>query len=226
MVARDQQAFIRIRPPQQAGQRSTADEDLDRELICAARDDEIAYARRLIRQGASTMGTDDTNETALHWAAGLGDVEMAKLLLKHGADPNMQSSMGATALHQAAMEGHLEILELFASKGFNACTQSTLTRALANQHTKVVAWLYQNCNVEVYNVFEVDTSIETETGLRTSLLKWLNQGAEERIRSLNYSLITPNHTTCPPAFQNHNVIGHSNLYLGSDAGLLFQSPYL
>lgn len=108
---------------------------------------------------------------ALKGACKYGHLEAVKFLYMNYASMFNEDAMDA--LQQAALGCHLEILGFFASKGFTVDLQSTLIRALVNQQTRVVAWLYQNCMAEEYDFFEEDAKVETETGLNIPLQEWL-----------------------------------------------------
>jgi len=79
---------------------------LDRALIAAAWQNDMATARRLIEQGADVNATDDTVQSAYLIATSEGYRELLELTLAHGADVRSLDSYDGTGLIRAAERGH------------------------------------------------------------------------------------------------------------------------
>ena len=69
---------------------------------------------RLIEEGASVDGIDESNNTPLYIAVGQGHKDVAELLILKGADVNVVCWRGYTPLHwaAAALGGEKELAEL------------------------------------------------------------------------------------------------------------------
>jgi hypothetical protein len=107
-------------------------EDMDRELIDAARDGNLTKVRVLLAGNADLVFTIDENaRTPLHWAASLRDPrlstprayvvsptpEVAELLLANKAEINAQDDTGSTPLHVAAAFGRRDVAEVLLAHG-------------------------------------------------------------------------------------------------------------
>jgi ankyrin repeat protein len=78
---------------------------LDRQLLQAANDRDIASAQRLRKSGANIEARDQQGSTALIIAAGSGNTAMVKLWLENGANAAASDNNHETALIQAARAG-------------------------------------------------------------------------------------------------------------------------
>jgi ankyrin repeat protein len=83
----------------------------------AARRQDAAAVRALIRQRADVKRADAEGMTALHWAAHWGDLPLVRSLLAAGADVNAANRFGVTALHEAATVGQAEIVSALLKAG-------------------------------------------------------------------------------------------------------------
>ena len=82
--------------------------DLDRQLVIAAADGDLAAVTQLLSQGADANADNGFGVTPLYTAADWGNLELVKLLLEHGAEPDSnprtrgRSPWGKTPLMLAA----------------------------------------------------------------------------------------------------------------------------
>lgn len=86
----------------------------------AARRQDAAAVRTLIRQRANVNGTDAEGFAALQWAAHWGDLPLVRSLLSAGADVHAANRFGVTALHEAATIGHAGIVSALLKAGAKA----------------------------------------------------------------------------------------------------------
>ncbi|WP_418060998.1 ankyrin repeat domain-containing protein [Pimelobacter simplex] len=80
--------------------------ELDRRLRDAAWKNDVAQARRLVRQGADVNAKDDTEQSAYLVATSEGYLDLLRLTLRHGAKVNDKDSWNGTGLIRAAERGH------------------------------------------------------------------------------------------------------------------------
>jgi ankyrin repeat protein len=79
---------------------------LDERLRDAAWDDDVARARRLVRQGADVNAKDETEQSAYLIATSEGYLDLLRLTLRHGAHVDDKDSWNGTGLIRAAERGH------------------------------------------------------------------------------------------------------------------------
>lgn len=89
----------------------------DADLVGAAKSNNGAAVRTLLKGGANVNARSLDGSTALLWAAYYNDEATVKLLLGSGADPNAANSYGETALSLAAQNQNLPIAEALVSAG-------------------------------------------------------------------------------------------------------------
>ncbi len=89
-------------------------------LADAARRQDAAAVRTLIRQRANVNRADAEGFTALHWAAHWGDLPLVRSLLAARADVHAANRFGVTALHEAATIGHAGIVSVLLKAGAKA----------------------------------------------------------------------------------------------------------
>lgn len=70
-------------------------------IICAAIDNQIAFAREVISYGAAINSADIFGNTALHYASQEYNLEFISLLLQHGANLEAEDMHGNTPLSTA-----------------------------------------------------------------------------------------------------------------------------
>jgi ankyrin repeat protein len=110
---------------------------IDRELIQAAYENNLAEVRRLLSVGADVNAKGVNDLTPLHWATCYGHVQVFQALLEHGADIEVRTCGGGTPLHLACHNGHLVlVIELIGPNNSDGATTSILgkrkSRAGAN----------------------------------------------------------------------------------------------
>jgi ankyrin repeat protein len=96
---------------------------IDRELIWAARENNLPEVSRLLSVGADVNAKDYHENTPLHWACYKGHVQVFNELLEHGADIEAKNRYGWTSLHYAVSINHLAIVNELLSRGANTETQ-------------------------------------------------------------------------------------------------------
>ncbi|GAA3659859.1 hypothetical protein GCM10022237_19830 [Nocardioides ginsengisoli] len=79
---------------------------LDHQLRDAVWKNDLAAARRLIRQGADVNAKDDTRQSAYLIATSEGHLDLLRLTLRHGAKVDDKDSWNGTGLIRAAERGH------------------------------------------------------------------------------------------------------------------------
>ena len=90
---------------------------LNRALIAAAWDNDVAEAGRLIAESADVNAKDDTVQSAYLIATSEGYVELLNLTLGHGADIASKDSYNGTGLIRAADRGHAEVIAVLLLAG-------------------------------------------------------------------------------------------------------------
>src|SRR6516164_10346526 len=90
-----------------------AAEDLNEQLLIAARKSDVPAVKMLLEKGADVNAKTSYGVTALSFAADRGSLEVVKILLEHGADVNATDTFyHETILARAASQGHAEIVKL------------------------------------------------------------------------------------------------------------------
>lgn len=89
----------------------------DTRVAQAAKRDDAASVRALVRSGADVNGREADGSTALLWAAYQSNVEMVRLLIASRADVNAGNRYGVTPLLQAARVGHTGIVQALLAAG-------------------------------------------------------------------------------------------------------------
>jgi ankyrin repeat protein len=77
----------------------------DTRLVEAAKQDDKAAVRALLKQGIDVATPQGDGATALHWTAYWDDLETTELLIRAGAPVNVANDEGATALWVACANG-------------------------------------------------------------------------------------------------------------------------
>ena len=90
----------------------------DRTAVCdAAKADDLAAVRKLIKDHADVNGAANDGSTALLWAAYHSDAEMTKALLAAGAAVDEANHYGVTPLLQASRNGDVEVMRALLDAG-------------------------------------------------------------------------------------------------------------
>ena len=83
----------------------------------AAKADDLAAVRKLIKDHADVNGPANDGSTALLWAAYHSDAEMTKALLAAGATVDIANHYGVTPLLQASRNGDVEVMRALLEAG-------------------------------------------------------------------------------------------------------------
>jgi ankyrin repeat protein len=92
-------------------------EDLNRELLDAAREGKTSTVKDLLDRGAQVDARDKYGSTPLHRAAIHDHTDIARLLLDRGAEVDARDRDGQTPLHWAARNDHTDIARLLLDRG-------------------------------------------------------------------------------------------------------------
>jgi uncharacterized protein len=96
-----------------------AESDMESELHRAARANDTARIKALLKSGVAIEARDEAQRTALLAATHANAVDAARVLIEAGADVNAKDSIHDTPYLYAAAEGRLEILVLTLKAGAN-----------------------------------------------------------------------------------------------------------
>lgn len=91
----------------------------DQAIVQAAKNQDEATIRALLKRHADVNTPQGDGATALHWAAHWNDLQMVELLIHAGANVNASDDEGATPLSLACLNGSLGIVELLLKAGAN-----------------------------------------------------------------------------------------------------------
>jgi ankyrin repeat protein len=125
----------------------------DQPLVQAAKRNDVAAVRALLKQRADANATEGDGATAIHWAAYHGNVEMLSLLIGGGAKADAANDLAITPLAIAADNAHAPIVERLLELGANpnAASETGVTplmRAARTGSTAAVrALLAKNADV-------------------------------------------------------------------------------
>ena len=116
---------------------------VDRQLIEAVKEGNVAAVRALLESGADVNAQLAGDWTTLMHAARAGHVEVVRLLIEKGANVNAQYPHNWTALMHAANYGHVEVVRVLLASGADVNTQNAdgskaLMIAAKNGHAEVV----------------------------------------------------------------------------------------
>lgn len=113
-------------------------DDLNEELLLAARKGNVGAVRALLDKGADINARSPYGVTPLFFAASNGHVEVVKLLLERGAEVNVKETFyESTALNAATSKGRAQIVKILLDKGAEGREQALVTAAFFG-HTEVV----------------------------------------------------------------------------------------
>jgi ankyrin repeat protein len=97
----------------------------DQPLVQAAKRNDAAEVRRLLRQRVDPDAREGDGATALHWAAYHGSTAIADQLISAGARVDAANDLAITPLAIAADNGHAAIVERLLADGANPNAAST-----------------------------------------------------------------------------------------------------
>lgn len=94
-----------------------AQAQLDRELIVAAKANNVPLASELIQRGGNVNAKDAIQDSAFLYAGAEGFNEVLRLTLAAGADVASTNRYGGTALIPASEHGHVETVQILIDAG-------------------------------------------------------------------------------------------------------------
>lgn len=116
-----------------------AQEDLNEQLLAAARKSDAEAVKALLVKGADVNAKTRYGATALSFAADRGSVEVVKLLLERGAEVNVKDTFyNATPLTWAASKNHPEVTRMLLEKGAQT-KEMAISIAVQSGHTATAA---------------------------------------------------------------------------------------
>ena len=89
----------------------------DLRLVNAAKDQDLAQVRTLLRARPDVNLRSEDGSTALLWAAHWNDLQMAQLLVRAGANANLANDLRMTPLSRACTNGSAELVDLLLKAG-------------------------------------------------------------------------------------------------------------
>ena len=92
----------------------------DRRLVDAAKKNDTAAIRTLLKEKAALDTPANDGTTALHWVVRADDMELTQLLLKSGADVKIADRYGITPIKLAAENGNAAMVEALLKAGADA----------------------------------------------------------------------------------------------------------
>jgi ankyrin repeat protein len=101
----------------QVGVSAVAPAKADVRVVSAARQQNAAAIRTLVKLNADVNAPDAEGMTALHWAAHWNDLDTVRLLLAAGAKAAAPNRYGVTALHEAATLGNAVMVNVLLRAG-------------------------------------------------------------------------------------------------------------
>ncbi len=146
VVGRTAAGVVSETPAEAAAQASRRGSRLNRALVEAAEDGDIADVQDLLERGADVNAAVDGDGSPLIAAARSGSRALVMLLLDRGADVNMVVEGDGNPLIMAAAEGHAAIVELLLARGADVNTvvpsdETALIQASGNGHLAIVQLL-------------------------------------------------------------------------------------
>jgi len=150
-----------------------AAEDLNEQLLIAARKSDVPAVKMLLEKGADVNAKTSYGVTALSFAADRGSLEVVKVLLEHGADVNATDTFyHETILARAASQGHAEIVRVLLEKGATPA-DSALDWAVEKGYVEVVKAILEKGKVkpETLSSAWADATKEKKTEIAELLKK-------------------------------------------------------
>ena len=180
-------------------------ENLDHEMMTAARAGNARLMSGLITAGADIETRDEASDSALHIAARKGLDGVVLALLDQGINADLRGGSQRTALIIAATFGHLTIVRTLMDAGADASLKdedekSALEEAVENNHLRIVIELLDRGVVK-----DPDDSFDMESPLNVEL-----QGFREA--ALMGMILDQN------KIETNNVIGAESLRVATENG--------
>ena len=101
-------------------------QELNEELIEAARSGNAERVTRALEEGAEITSTNSVGDTGLHKSAWMGHDSVTRMFLERGIDVNIRGIHNNTALMAASQGGHI-----------NSKTQNNVLMFLSNNFLKI-----------------------------------------------------------------------------------------
>jgi ankyrin repeat protein len=98
-------------------------------IAAAARANDLAGSRELIRAGADSNLSEPDGTTPLLWAVYNSSPELVQLLLDAGADPNIANSLGISPLLQASRYGNAGMVSALVASGAKVADAQSATES-------------------------------------------------------------------------------------------------
>jgi uncharacterized protein len=110
-------------------------------LVQAAKRNDAAQVRMLLRQGANANAKEGDGATALHWAAYHGNSAIADQLIGAGARVDAANDLSITPLALASENGHAAIVDRLLARGAdpNAASETGVTPLMRAARTGSIA---------------------------------------------------------------------------------------
>ena len=107
------------------------DEDINWDLIRAARKGNMGEVKALVKKGAYVNYKSKSGLTPIYSASGKGQLDVVKFLIAKGADVNARHMSGWTPLTEASRGGHAGIVKILLAEGADPNAESIYTRETA-----------------------------------------------------------------------------------------------
>ncbi len=104
-------------PPDVVALAPEAQAELDRQLVSAAKANDLPRVTELIGEGGNVNAKDSIQDSAFLYAGAEGFNEILQLTLAHGADVSSVNRYGGTALIPASEHGHVETVRILIAAG-------------------------------------------------------------------------------------------------------------
>ena len=199
----------------------------DQPLVEAAKRNDAAAVRALLKQRADANAAEGDGATALHWAAYHGNVDMLSLLIGGGAKADAANDLAITPLAIAADNAHAPIVERLLELGAdpNAASETGVTPLMRAARTgsaaAVRALLARSANVNAAESERKQTPLMWAVSQRhPEIVKLLlDRGADLRARTAVRTL-TVMLDQGPPGVKTAKEHAHQ-IEAGGSTALLF-----
>ncbi len=100
-------------------------QDLNKELLAAARAGRLAQVEALLMEGADVNAANENGKTALMAAAYYNNERVVRRLLSEGADVNRKDNRGVSALMEAVINHQPNLVQIFIEYGADINNQAS-----------------------------------------------------------------------------------------------------